>query len=300
MIIATSIALALTTLLAQGPAALTAADDLSAVKDLYASASFEEALTRLASAEDRLGKEQTEQYRALCLLGLGRTAEAELSLERMVSAKPLYEIPASEVSPRLVTMFREVRKRILPTAARDLYAKAKASYDAKQYANAASEFRDMLAIINDGDMGTRADGLADLKLLGEGFLKLADGEVVNAAKAAQAARAAAVVPAPPAPRVPVIYSPEDRTVVAPVDIDRRLPAWTPATAIARTMEHHGLLEVVINEQGKVESATLRKSVEPSYDRDLLAATKSWTFKPATRDGVAVKYRKGFDIVLTPR
>jgi len=137
-------------------------------------------------------------------------------------------------------------------------------------------------------------------LLGEGFLKLADGEVVNAARAVQAARAAAVVPAPPAPQVPAIYSAEDRSVVAPMDIDRRLPSWTPATAIARTTEHHGLLEVVINEQGRVESAILRTSVETSYDRDLLAATKSWTFKPATRDGVAVKYRKGFDIVLTPR
>jgi hypothetical protein len=299
-----TLALTLTTMLAQGPAAVTAADDLTAVKDLYASASFEEALTRLASAEERLGKEQTEQYRALCLLGLGRTAEAQTSLERMVAAQPLYAISESDVSPRLVAMFREVRKRMLPGAARDLYAKAKANYDARQFAAAAADFRDMLAIINDSDMGDRAASLADLKMLGEGFLKLADGEVVAATRAAQAAaaaRSAAVAPVPPvAPAAPSIYSAEDKNIVGPVDIDRRLPMWNPPTVLARTTEYRGVLEVVIDERGNVESAALRKPVAPTYDPVLLAAAKSWKFQPATRDGVPVKYRKSIDILLAPR
>ncbi len=304
MITATTVALALATMLAQGPAAISAADDLSAVKDLYASASFEEALTRLAGAEDRLGKEQTEQYRALCLLGLGRTEEAQSSLERMVAAKPLYSIPESDVSPRLVAMFREVRKRMLPGAARDLYAKAKADYDAKQYASAASQFRDMLAVINDADMGDRAASLSDLKMLGEGFLKLADGEVVAAARAAQAAaaaRAAAVTPVVPvAPPAPVIYSADDKSVVPPADVERRLPMWNPPTVMARTTEYRGVLELIIDERGAVESAVLRKPVAPTYDPVLLIAAKSWKFQPATRDGVPVKYRKSIDILLAPR
>lgn len=304
MITLTTVALALTATLAQGPAAISAADDLSAVKDLYASASFEEALTRLAGAEERLGKEQTEQYRALCLLGLGRTEEAQSSLERMVAAKPLYSIPESDVSPRLVAMFREVRKRMLPGAAHDLYAKAKADYDAKQYASAASQFRDMLAIINDADMGDRAASLSDLKMLGEGFLKLADAEVVAAARAAQAAaaaRAAAVTPvAPVAPPAPTIYSADDKSVVPPVDVERRLPMWNPPTVMARTTEYRGVLELVIDERGAVESAVLRKPVAPTYDPVLLTAAKSWKFQPATRDGVPVKYRKNIDILLAPR
>jgi len=304
MITATTIALALTTMLAQGPAAITAADDLSAVKDLYASASFEEALTRLAGAEERLGKEQTEQYRALCLLGLGRTDEAQSSLERMVAAKPLYAIPESDVSPRLVAMFREVRKRMLPGAARDLYGKAKINFDSKQYAMAASQFRDMLTLINDGDMGDRAESLADLKMLGEGFLKLADGEVVAAARSAQAAAAArvtAVTPAAPvAPAAPVIYTADDKSVVPPVDIERRLPMWNPPTVMARTTEYRGVLELVIDERGAVESAILRKPVAPTYDQVLLLAAKGWKFQPATRNGVPVKYRKNIDILLAPR
>jgi hypothetical protein len=291
------------TLFAQGPSAATAADDLSAVKDLYASASFEEALTRLASVQSRLSPEQTEQYRALCLLGLGRSGEAEQSLQRLVEANPLYEIPESEVPPRLVTMYHDVRKRLLPATTRDLYAKAKAAFDAKQYASASSQFREMLALIGDDDNASGTD-LSDLKMLGEGFLKLSDGEVIAAAKAAQdaAARAAAAAtPAAPAPPpAPVIYGAENADVMPPADLDRRLPLWNPPTVVARTLEYRGLLEVVIDERGLVESATLRKPVAPTYDPMLLDAAKHWKFQPATRNGAPVKYRKTFDIVLAPR
>jgi TonB family protein len=289
------------TLLAQGPSATTSADDLAAVKDLYASASFEEALTRLANVQSRLSPEQTEQYRALCLLGLGRSDEAEQSLQRLVEANPLYEIPESEVSPRLVTMYHDVRKRLLPATTRDLYAKAKTAFDAKQYASASSQFREMLALIGDADNSADAD-LSDLKMLGEGFLKLSEGEVIAAAQAAQAAAAAraAAAAAPVAPPPPSIYGADSVDVVPPVDVDRRLPPWNPPTVVARTMEYRGLLEVVVDERGMVESAVLRKPVTPTYDSVLLDAAKRWKFQPATLNGAPVKYRKTFDIVLAPR
>jgi TonB family protein len=297
----TPLVLVLTTLLAQGPSATTAADDLATVKDLYASASFEEALTQLANVQSRLSPEQTEQYRALCLLGLGRSDEAQQSLERLVEANPLYEIPESDVPPRLVTMYHDVRKRLLPATTRDLYAKAKTAFDGKQYASASSQFREMLALIGDSDNSNDAD-LSDLKMLGEGFLKLSDGEVIAAAQAAQeaarAAAAAAAVPATPPP--PSIYGIENTDVVPPAEIDRRLPLWNPPTVVARTTEYRGLLEVVIDERGAVESVTLRKPVTPTYDPMLLDAAKRWKFQPATRNGVPVKYRKTFDIVLAPR
>ena len=85
MTMMTPLALVFATMVAQGPAAVTAADDLAAVKDLYASASFDEALQRLSSADNRLGKAQTEEYRALCLLGLGRTAEARAAFDRAIA-----------------------------------------------------------------------------------------------------------------------------------------------------------------------------------------------------------------------
>jgi TonB family protein len=48
--------------------------------------------------------------------------------------------------------------------------------------------------------------------------------------------------------------------------------------------------VVIDEQGKVISASLIRTVNPRYDPELLQAAKSWTFQPATKDGVPVRYR----------
>jgi hypothetical protein len=142
-------------------------------------------------------------------------------------------------------------------------------------------------------------------MLGEGFLKLADGEVVAAARAAQAAAAAraaaAAAPPPPvAPKAPVIYSAADTSVVPPTDVDRRLPMWNPPTVLARTTEYSGVLELVIDERGAVETASMRRPVAPTYDPVLLVAAKSWKFQPATREGVPVKYRKDIDILLAPR
>src|SRR6185503_2392006 len=61
-----------------------AAPDLANVRELYASASYAEALEVLGSLESTDNTEVIEQYRALCLLGLGRTADAEKALERIV------------------------------------------------------------------------------------------------------------------------------------------------------------------------------------------------------------------------
>ena len=52
--------------------------------------------------------------------------------------------------------------------------------------------------------------------------------------------------------------------------------------------------------GAVESAVLKRPVYPFYNAALLASTKQWRFRPAMRNGIAVKYRKAFDIVLRPR
>jgi len=295
-------ALALATLLAQAPAPGAGQQDLATVRELYASASYEEALTRLSESEDRLEYEQLEQYRALCLLGLGRTEEAERSLERLVIGKPLHVISDAEFSPRIVAMFRDVRKRLLPSTTRDMYAFAKDSFDKKHYVPAVTQFRELLAILADPDMAGELEGLRDLKLLGEGFLKLAEAEV-DTAKAATTARmtaaaaAAAVVVAPPPPSV---YSAGDDGVVGPVEIERRMPAWNPASPVLRSAHYRGMLEVVINERGAVELAVMRTPVQASYDESLLEAAKRWRFEPATVRGRAVKYRKSFEIVLSPR
>lgn len=299
MTIATSLALTLS-LLAQQQVTVAQSADLSTIKELYASASFEEALTRLSSIETSVGIEQAEQYRALCLLGLGRTSEAQQSLERMVVANPLYVVPDAEVSPRLVSMFREVRRRLLPSAARDLYAEAKANYDGKRYGQASTQFRELLAVMDDGDMAEHAQTLSDLKMLAEGFMKLADAEQAAARQAAERQAAATAAAAEQRANMPpAIYADGDAGVVAATDLERRMPAWNPPPALAR-FEYRGLLEVVIDERGLVESAIMRRPAHPAYDTTLLNAVKSWRFQPATRNGAPVKYRKSFEIVLSRR
>ena len=47
----------------------------------------------------------------------------------MVNADPFYQL--SQVSPRVRTMFKDVRQSLLPTIAQQAYADAKAAFDRK-------------------------------------------------------------------------------------------------------------------------------------------------------------------------
>jgi TonB family protein len=57
----------------------------------------------------------------------------------------------------------------------------------------------------------------------------------------------------------------------------------------------GLLDILINESGEVESAVMTQSVTTHYDRLAIAATRTWRYKPATANGIPVKYRKSVQI-----
>ena len=96
-----------------------------------------------------------------------------------------------------------------------------------------------------------------------------------------------------------VYSSADREVVAPVEIRRQVPLWEPPPGTPQGT-YQGLVEVVINERGRVESATIRKSVAPAYDVALLAATEEWRFQPATREGLPVKYRRAYEVIVHSR
>jgi TonB family protein len=287
--------------------------DLSAAKALYASASYEDALAALAKTGGEDAQE-VEQYRALCLLALGRTAEARQALERMVTLQPGYTINDTDVSPRLVTMFHEVRKQLLPAAAKRIYSTAKTSFENKNYVAASAQFKAMFALLDDPDMSDQSAGLADLKMLGEGFVALADSQIAAAAAkpATPPASAPAPVPSTAAPTaaaspVPVaeskraakIYTSLDKDVVAPVEISRRLPPWMP-NAIEQKNVYVGTVAIVIDEKGAVESVAIQKSLSASYDPQLLQAAKNWQFRPARLNGQPVKYWKSYEIMLHAR
>jgi TonB family protein len=57
------------------------------------------------------------------------------------------------------------------------------------------------------------------------------------------------------------------------------------------------MEVVIDQNGAVESAVMSGSLSAEYDHLALAATKSWRYRPATIDGTPVRFKKVVLIAL---
>jgi TonB family protein len=276
------------------------AADLNAVRELYATANYEEALKRLDAQGGEADVVDVERYRALCLVALGRTAEAESALERLILQRPL-SASLEDVSPRVATLFETVRRRTLPAAARTSYDTAKRSFDRAEYAMAIAGFTTVLTILEDKALSAES-GIGDLKQLAEGFSRLAGAELERSKAAAKAA----AVPAPPpaaaiaAPAAaPIIYSVADAEVSPPVELERRMPPWNPPPALAR-MERRAMLTVTVDETGSVTSARLSGGILPAYDEELLAAARRWRFKPATRNGAPVKFAKVLEVVLKPQ
>src|SRR5262245_24062408 len=101
------------TLVATTAGSARAQDSLSTARDLYAGAAYEDALqllNRLRTAAERSDDARAiEQYRAFCLLALGRSGDAEKAIEAVVSAEPSYQPSEADVSPRVRAAFTDVR-----------------------------------------------------------------------------------------------------------------------------------------------------------------------------------------------
>jgi protein TonB len=271
-------------------------DSLASVRELYASAAYEDALTALSRLPpDRPAEEARtiEQYRAFCLLALGRNGEAEHAIEAVIASAPNFRPSESDISPRVRAAFGDVRRRMLPSIIQQKYAQAKAAFDRKEFAAAAAGFTQVLTALADQDVAVEAKQppLADLRTLAGGFLELA-----AKASAPPPAPVAAVVvapPPPPAPVAPKIYSGGETGVVPPVVVNQSLPSFPGQVIIPRS----GKLEIVIDESGSVESAVMRESVSQTYDAMVLSATRAWRYRPATANGTPVKFRKTVQITI---
>ena len=279
-----------------GPVGPAPQGPLNTAKDLYASARYDEALSvlnglRIGEAVDR---RTVEQYRSLCLLALGRASEAESAIANVVKEDPIYR-PGESESPRVRATFSEVRKRLLPEITTARYQVAKQAYDRRDWAAAEAQFRLVLALIDDPDNGGR---LTDLRVLTAGFLELSvraaapppppvEPKPSAPASVAPSPSAASATPAGPVPGK--IYTADDRDVTPPVVVRQDIPKIPQATiAMARS---RGLVDIVIDELGRVVGLTIRTSIHPTYDAQILAAAKDWKYKPATLNGRPVKYRR---------
>jgi hypothetical protein len=295
-----------------------AQDPLSAAKDLYASAAYEDALSTLSRVDGSTAPEvarQADEYRAFCLYALGRTREAESIAETMIRKEPLARLAAADASPRLESMFSDVRKRLLPSLIRERYRSARSFVDQKQFAAAEPQLSEAHRMIAEAQkIGVKDDGLADLSVLVDGFLQLA--------QSAAEQRAAAPLPVPdPAPSEPpasvpraaaaapqrsrtaataasaaagdhAVYSVEDEGVSPPATIEQRMPSIPmQLQTVTRALKTTGLLEIVIDENGRVVDATMRQTLNSSVDALVTRTARGWKYRPAMKDGVPVKFLK---------
>jgi TonB family protein len=311
-----------------------AQDTLTAAKDLYASAAYEDALSTLTRLTEGGGAapdiaRQVDEYRAFCLYALGRTDEAESVAETMIRREPMMKLDSPDVSPRLEVMFSTVRKRLLPSLIRERFKTARTALEQKNLKEAEPQLVEAKLMIADAEkLAIKDEGLADLSVLVDGFLQLVRSTADQRQATAQPATAnmpqespavtapaatgpaprrteAAPAPAPgrteaaPAPAgAPRVYTVDDVGVVPPAVINQRMPAMTPdLVRITKAMNTSAVVEIVIDEKGDVVDATIIKSVNTSFDNIVIGAARRWKYRPALKDGVAVRYVK--TLILVP-
>jgi TonB family protein len=273
--------------------------ELAAARELYAAANYDEALSKLnelASKKDAVTEPgAVALYRALCLYGLGRTNDGDRAVEELVTQNPLYRPPLDDLSPRIRATVTDTRRRLLPTLLQQQFNDAKIAYDRQDFAVAVAGFSLVLNGLDDPDIEAAAaqSPLADLRTLSNGFRDLAQKALAPPPAVVPAAAIAAA--APIVPPHPPVYTTEDSSVTPPVAIKQAIPPYSRPVTQRKT----AIVQLVIDEKGSVESASMLTPLDPQYDRTVLAAARNWQYQPAKADGKPVKYQKRVQITLVP-
>jgi len=277
-------------------APVRAQDRIAAAQDLYATAQYDEALSVLgrlsAEATSSAERQSIDLYRTLCLFAVGRRDEADRAIKGIIERDPLYR-PGDDQSPRTHAAFSDARKRMLPGIVQQQYAEAKGAFDRKEFEAAAGVFKRVIDALNDPDMASAAQHppLSDLRTLAAGFHDLS----VNAIPPPLPPPAPVAAPAP-VNLPPRIYAAEESGVRPPQAIAQELPGYPGPVP---PMGLKGIVEVVINEAGAVESAAMIVPVASNYDKILLSAASRWQFVAATANGAPVKFRKRIHVNVAP-
>jgi hypothetical protein len=288
--------------LAFSAAAAQAQPSLVRAKELYAAANYDEALTMFNVLGAGLSGEKAQSedaatiamYRVLCLVAVGRNADVDAAIDRLVSQHPLYRPPSDELSPRIRTAVSTARVRVLPALVQKRYEESKTAYDRGEFAVASAGFKWVLNALSDPDISTLASQppLLDLKTLAAGFVDLS-------------AKALAPPPPPQVSLVPATVAPprdfkrvfttEDSDAVAPITIRQNMPRFPGNLTTAA----QGVLELIIDATGGVETVRILEDVHPQYDSLLLSAAKRWQYQPAHVAGTNVRYLKRIQVSLQP-
>jgi tetratricopeptide (TPR) repeat protein len=290
------------------PGIVCAQDVFDQAKNLYLEAAYEDALA-LLDTRGPTGSADVHLYRALCLLALGRAAEADAAIARSIEADPLAGASRPDVSPRVVTMLNDARRRLLPEIARRRVADGRLAYQQGDKTGAVQRFEAAVKLLDDPALTNQAE-LADLRTLASGFLDLIRAQTaMPAAPPAPAAatnsqtpaasQAPAAVPPPaaaataaPRPGTPAgtAAAPESAPATAapvisrPTPISQPIPVWRPPDPSWRNRELRGSMLLSIDATGRVTAVEMEQSIYPGYDRLLIEAARTWRYTPAIRDG----------------
>lgn len=272
------------------PASSVAAETLDEARVFYESAQYEralETLVTLETAEIAVPDRQTvRRYKALCLIALDRTRDAEQTVEEMVRAEPR-AVPGSDAPPRMQELTHAVRRKLAPVLARERYERGRSFYQHDQFADAQRELTTTLAIIDDPSLDLAGE-LADLRMLAEGFLKLTSAWAnVAAREASPRAVTATAVVVPPA-----------QHVAPPKALAQPVPPLDMVAYRTGIGPRNGEIEVQVGADGRVHDARIVSSISPAFDLLLLAAARAdWRYEPARQDGVAVPWTVRVRVVI---
>ena len=250
-------------------------DQLLQVKQLYDAADYDAAILLIdgvsGAATGQLGA--LREYRALSLLALNRTPEAEREIGTLLEVDPLYA-PAATAPPRWKSVVDRVRARVWPGIIRSHYGSAKQRFESRDFIAASTEFEALRTLLASARK-EGLEGLDDLMTLTDGFLQLSRAELPSAS-------APPIVEA--APAVPIAEITPPPVVKPAVAIKRDFPAWNRPPGIPAWQIPAGRIAVMIGADGSVTSVRIIDSVHPTYDSVLTAAAKKWRFEPATTNG----------------
>jgi TonB family protein len=273
-------------------------DGLDRAKSLYASAAYDEALTVLDQLSGTPAPDDPTSvaaYRVYCLLALDRQEEARALIDRLLHQSPLFVPSADEAPPKIQAIFRDARRATLPKIARERYADAKAAFERKDPLTG-RQFDDLLTLLDDPDL-REWSAAADLRAVASAFRDLAKA-VATPASPAPDARPAEFRPQPALAPHDITYTPADTDVTPPVSLLQRMPEWRPSRQEA-AQDYRGVMRLVIDKSGTVESATMATGTRPAYDQLLVRAAREWKFEPAQKQGRPVRYLKIIEIHLAP-
>ena len=275
-------------------------DALARAKELYRTAAYDEALVLLDGLSEGGPSDNLEinEYRVFCLVALDRKEDARSAIAALVAANPSYQLSEAQASPRVLAVFRDVRRSMLPELVQQAYAQAKAAFDRKD-PHAAAQFERVLTLLHDPDVVATPE-LTDLGIVAAAFRDLS-----AARDAAAPAAIAPTTPAAPAAGAgtaranapePAVYREGEPGLVPPVTVAQPMPtAQLPERRIWT-----GAIEVLIDQTGKVLSARMTMPIYGTYDKQLLQAAMGWKYRPALKGGMPARYLKVVNIRVDSR